>query len=440
MSSASLSDVPEAAGVSRTDLRVRLSAMMFLEYAVWGAWMPILSATLTNRGIPGTQIGTIYGIMWLACIAAPFFGGQIADRFMPGQWFLAASHLLAAGAAWILSLQTGAESIMLWIGIWSLLFMPTLAVTNAIAFHHIERTGGTEGEREREFAWIRTAGTIGWIAVSFLLPVFMNLTNADKTGKTGAIPEMQLAALAGVVMAIYSLLLPNTPPTARVSGETTDPLAFRKAFGLFRTVPGFTAFMIVSFIAATEFQFYYLLSGPFLESGVFTNIPHEWVSPVKSISQWAEIVAMAILLPYFLPRKGMKWCLLLGSFAWPLRYLIFAIGQPAWLVVASLGLHGFGYAFVIVGQQLYVDRVAPKDIRSSAQALLNLITLGLGNWLGSEFCGRVMEYFTKNGQTNWVPVFILPTALTLICALAYLFTFRDPSTESSASGEAIPSR
>jgi nucleoside transporter len=426
MSAAGLQQRADTPSVSQTDLRIRLSAMMFLEYAVWGAWMPILSATLTNRGIPGDKIGTIYGIMWLACIVAPFLGGQIADRFVPGQWFLALMHLLGAGAAWILAGQTTTEGIMLWTGIWSLLFMPTLAVTNAIAFHHIERVGMSEGLREREFAWIRTAGTIGWIAASFLLPVFMHLTHADPTGKTGAIPEMQLTALIGVAMAIYSLAIPHTPPVAQVSGEPTDPLAFRKAFRLFQTVPGFTIFMIVSFIAATEFQFYYLLSGPFLEQGVFTRIPHEWISPIKSISQWAEIIAMAALLPYYLPKKGMRWCLLLGSFAWPLRYIIFAIGQPQWLVIASLGLHGFGYAFVIVGQQLYVDRVSPKDIRSSAQALLNLITLGLGNWLGSEFCGRVMAHYTTNGKTDWVPVFVLPTVLTLLCAIGYAFTFRDP--------------
>src|SRR5438105_11173685 len=137
--------------------------------------------------------------------------------------------------------------------------------------------------------------------------------------------------------------------------------------------------MLFSVVAATEFMFFYGLSGQYLES---LKIPHQYVPIVKTISQISEIGARGVLLPLWLPKKGMRWCLLLGSFAWPLRYLIFALGQPAWLVVASLGLHGFGYAFVIVGQQLYVDRVSPKDIRTSAQALLNLITLVLGNWLG----------------------------------------------------------
>src|SRR5579872_3288513 len=122
----------------------------------------------------------------------------------------------------------------------------------------------------------------------------------------------------------------------------------------------------------------------------------------------------------------MKWCLLVGSFAWPLSYLIFAIGKPVWLVVLSLGLHGFGYAFVLVVQQLYVDRVAPRDIRGSAQNLLTLITLGFGNLIGSFFCTAVQQHYTVAGHTDWVPVFILPAVVTLACAFAYMFTFHNP--------------
>jgi MFS family permease len=127
----------------------------------------------------------------------------------------------------------------------------------------------------------------------------------------------------------------------------------------------------------------------------------------------------------------MKWCLLVGSFAWPLRYVIFALQKPVWLVVASLGLHGFGYAFVLVVQQLYVDRVAPRDIRASAQSLLTLVTLGVGNFLGTLFCGAVQQAFTANGVTNWPPVFILPAALTLICAFAYAMTFKDSESQAA---------
>ena len=411
--------------------RLRLAGMMFLEYAVWGAWMPILSATLINRGIEPAQVGYVYGALWAACLVSPFLGGQLVDRRMPGQIFLGLSHLLAAGAAFMTAQQTNPQQLTLWMFVWALLFAPSLGITNSITFQQVERIGGSEAQRERDFSWIRAAGTVGWIAAAVLLTAYMSAVHADPKGVTGPIPEMMLAAILGVGMALYSFTLPNTPPNKE---KRADPLAFRKAFALFRSTPGFAVFMAISFFAATEFQFFYLLSGQFLES---KTIPHDLVPIVKSISQVAEIAALGVLLPLFLPKKGMRWCLLAGSFAWPLRYIIFAAGKPIWLVVLSLGLHGFGYAFVIVVQSLYVDRVAPKDIRASAQSLLTFITLGLGNLIGSLFAGRVQQFYTVDGHTNWPPVFILPAITTLLCAFAYLVTFRNPVSDTALE-EAYP--
>jgi len=408
----------------RTRLLLQLGLMMFLQYAVWGSWMPILSGTLNSRGIAPDQIGNVYAAMWATCAISPFLGGQIVDRFMPSQIFVGISHLLAAGAAFMMSTQTEAGGLIMWMAIWGLLFSPTLAITNAIAFFHIDKIETEESLRERTFARIRTMGTIGWIVAAFVLAAFTQIINADPKGIVGPITEMRLTALLGVVMGIFSFLLPNTPPS---KAPQKDALAIRKAFSLFKTVPGFGVFMFISFFAATEFQFFYGLSAQFLGS---KEIPHSLIPILKTISQVAEIGALAILLPMWLPSKGMRWCLLLGSFAWPLRYLIFAIGDPVWLVVLSLGLHGFGYAFVLVVQQLYVDRVATKDIRASAQSLLTFVTLGVGNVLGSIFAGKVQAYFTHqvDGKsiTNWAPVFILPTVTTVICALAYMATFKNP--------------
>jgi hypothetical protein len=342
---------------------------------------------------------------------------------MPSQVFLGVSHLAAAGAAFMMSMQTSAPGLELWMLIWALCFAPSLGITNSIAFQQIERSGGTEAGRERDFSIIRTAGTIGWIVAAFALYYFMQITHADAKGATGPIREMELTALFGLVMAVFSFTLPNTPP---VKDKRTDPLAFRKAFGLFKTVPGFGVFMAISFFAATEFMFFYGLSGQFLET---LNVPHELVPITKSISQVSEVLALGVLLPLWLPSKGMRWCLLIGSLAWPLRYLIFAAGHivPVWVVVLSLALHGFGYAFVLVVQQLYVDRVSPRDIRGSAQSLLTFVTLGIGNVLGSYFSGWVQQYFTNSHThvTNWPPVFILPAVTTLLCLIAYTFTFRD---------------
>lgn len=397
---------------------------MFFQYAVWGAWMAVFSGTLSARGM-ADSIGYVFAGMWLACAITPSIGGQIADRIMPGQKILAICHLLAAGTAFVVANQSSATGFILWTFIWSLLFAPSLGITNAIALFHIDRMPLSKDQKEREFAWIRTAGTIGWIAAAFLLLGFYEISGLPKDGKSGPVAEWLLAGGLGFIMAALSFFLPHTPPSRNTHA---DPLAVREAFGLFRTVPGFAVFMIISFIAATEFQFFYTLSAPFLND---VEIPLNWVGVVKTISQWAEIIALAVLLPLWLPKLGMRTCLLIGAFAWPLRYFIFAVGEPVWLVVASLSLHGFGYAFVMVVQQLYVDRVAPRDIRSSAQNLLNLITLGVGSFLGSLISGEVLKYFTVNGEENWRIIFLIPAVLTTLCALAYAATFRNPKPEPS---------
>lgn len=403
---------------------------MFFEYAIWGSWMPVLSGTLAERGVAPVQIGAVYSAFWLACILSPILGGQLVDRFIPGPWFLAITQFLAAGVAWWTAQQTTVETLTGGMFVWSLLFAPSLGITNSIAFAQIDRTATNEATRERIFAVIRTLGSIGWIAAAFLRLGLIPVAGFDSTGKTGTISELALSSILGLGMALFVLFLPAAPPKVAATadeGKPADPWAFRKAFAMFKTIPGFTVFIVISFIAATEFQFFYLLSAPFLQD---LSIPNQFVPVVKSISQVTEILALSVLLPLWLPKKGMKWCLLVGSLAWPLRYLIFAMQKPVWLVVLSLGLHGFGYAFVLVVQQLYVDRVAPRDIRASAQSLLTLVTLGFGNFLGTLFCGWIQQAFTTAGKTNWPPVFLLPAVLTLLCAVAYAMTFKEPQHAS----------
>lgn len=417
-------------------LRALLAGMMFGQYAVWGAWMPILAATLINRRLDPVSVGSVYAGMWLGCAVSPFLGGQLVDRRVPAQIFLAVTHLGAALVAAFLAFQSSATVMIYGMFAWSLLFAPGLGITNSLALHHLSRATPDEASREREFSRIRTAGTLGWIAASLLLTAYLASSGASAS-TSGPIPELLLASFLGVGMAVFSLFLPHTPPSAQAAGvEKADPLAFRRALELFRRVPGFGVFMAISFVAATEFQFFYVLSGPFLED---LSIPHAYIPAVKSLSQIAEIVALGVLLPMWLPSKGMKWCLLVGSFAWPLRYVIFAAAKPVELVVMSLALHGLGYAFVLVVQQIYVDRVAPPDIRASAQSLLTFVTLGLGNWLGSLVCGRVQAFYTTTGAggesvTNWPPVFLIPAVTTLACALAYWLTFRDEQAKAPVEG------
>ena len=496
---------------SRMQTRILLSLMMFLQYAVWGAWTPIIGATLAGRmNATGVEIGAVYGVLWLACIITPFIGGQLVDRLMPSQVFIGIAAIICAGSAWMMSQQQTFGGVILWMWVWSLAFAPTLGIANSLAFYHLnkEKAAGedlTERERtyrvpaqaatgvwgvaflgligyvvfksqsaagwapaevqlatiiaaivvvtamiplilhdlrrnndeERSFSVIRTAGTIGWIVASLILTAYLFSKPSVPKGQWAPFEEMQLTAIFGAILAVVAFFLPRTPP----SKEAKDPLAFTKAFALFRLIPGFTIFMIISFLVSTEFQFYYAFSGPFMEDGL--KIPHELISLYKSIAQYAEIVCLGLLTPLSLKYLGMRRTLVIGALAWPLRYFIFALQKPVPLVLASMSFHGIGFAFVFVTSYIYIDRIAQKDIRASAQSLFTLVTLGLGNWMGTLFSGWLKDHFTTfvtdpqkpghliPGPVNWPMIFIVPAVLTTFCAIAFALTFREPKVDTS---------
>jgi len=406
-------------------LRIRLSLMMFLEFAVWGAWAPVLWPYLVGPVEKGClaftpfQASQIFGVLWLACIAAPFIGGQIVDRWIPTQWFLAAVHLIGGGLMLWMTQQKTFGAMWMVMLFYSLVYAPTLALTASLAFHHLTDAG-------KQFGQIRVFGTIGWIVAGVALTVWRTQAG-DK-----AVPSdmLYLAGGLSLAMGVLCLFLPHTPPKK----EATNPWAFLEALSLLKN-PQFLVFMLISFVVTTELQFYYLPTADFLEKAV--GIASKNVPLVMTTAQIAEMVAMGIFLGLLLKKIGIRTCLAIGVIAWPLRYLVFAAYQsvPAWVVVGSLALHGIGYTFFFTVSQIYVDKVAPTDIRASAQALLTIVTLGLGNFLGTLFTGWIMTEFSPNKVPNWTYIFLVPCALTVICAVAFLLFFKEPKGEI-AEGQA----
>ncbi len=394
-------------------MKTRLGVMMFLQYAIWGAWAPVLWPYLTNElGFSQTETGWIFSLLWIACMLAPFTGGQIADRWVPTQRFLAAMHLVGGGLLLALSRQAAFTPWLAVMGAYSLCYAPTLALTNSIVFHHLP---------EADFGRVRVWGTVGWIASGLVL-------SAWREGWLPAIRGSDSMTLAGglsLALGLYCLTLPSTPPAR----ERVDPLAFRRAFVLLRD-RNTLAFLAIAFVVTTELQFYYGPTAGYLETAI--GVQHSAVPVAMAVAQAAEILCMAIGLPIALRRLGLRKTLALGVVAWPLRYLVFAlaplapaaVAKPA--VIGSLTLHGVGYTFFFVGSQIFMDRVAPKDIRASAQSLLALGTLGVGNFLGTLFTAEVLARFTTGSEIAWTPIFLVPCALTLGCAVAYLLLVRDP--------------
>ncbi len=393
-------------------VKTRLGIMMFLQYAIWGAWMPVLSSYLINLlGFSGRQVGWVYALLPLATIVSPFIGGQIADRYFSSERVIGFLSFTGGAMLVIVSRTSDFTAMAALMLVYCLTYAPTLALTNSIAMINLK-------DSEAEFGGIRVWGSLGWIAAGWML------TGWRWLGDSAAVPVpmgdmLLLAGMLSIVMGLQSFTLPHTPPVK----EGVKPWAFLEALKMLRSWD-FGIFVGITFVVATELEFYYILTAPFLESdsiGVSsTNVP-----AVMTIAQLAEIFVMAYLLSRFLKKYGMRKTLAIGVIAWPIRYVIFAIGSPAWLVIASLALHGFCYVFFFVAAFIYVDKVAPPDIRASAQSLIAIVSLGLGRFLGSLFAGWIRDVFTTTGVTSWTNVFLVPCALTVLCALAFLLFFRE---------------
>lgn len=400
-------------------VKFRLGMMMFLQYAIWGSWSPVLSDYLINKlGFSGTQVGFIYSLLPLATIISPFIGGQVADRYLATQKIIAILQLVGGVLLVIGSRLTEFSALAGLMLVYCLIYAPTLALTNSIAFIHLRDT-------EREFGQIRVWGTIGWIIAGLLLAgwrmAFKSFGFAPIAGDT-----LLLAGLFSLIMGITSFSLPHTPPKK----EAMKPWAFLEALRMLKD-KNFAVFISLTFVVATELMFYYVMTAPYLTSEKI-GVSSSAVSGVMVIAQIAEIFVMALLLPYFLPRFGIRPTLLIGILAWPVRYVIFVIGQPSWLVIASLALHGFCYVFFFTAAFIYVDRVASYDIRASAQSLITFATIGVGNYLGSLFAGWIQSLFTGPAGTNWPAVFAIQAIITTLCAFVFLLFFKEDKRSSAA--------
>jgi nucleoside transporter len=411
--------------------------MMFLQYMVWCMWQVKLGTYLVHLDFNGDQIGMIFGAFYFACLISPFVGGQIVDRWLPTQIFLAITQLIGGviliSLAWITNF-----AVMGWVMlVYSLFYAPSLALSNSICFHHLKDT-------EKDFGAIRVWGSIGWLMAGWVLLLWWKFVQPLKADMFASDPaayistESILFVLAGVVSIFYGLFcfaLPHTPP----SKESSSPWAFLDAFKLFKD-RNFAIFMFISFVVSTQLMFFFIQTPMLLESSLVGINPDNTSAVITTFCISTEILAMFVLMPWFLKRFGIGKTLALGVLAWPIRYAIFSLGTPWWLVVGSLLLHGLAYTFFFVVGQIYVDRVAPAHIKGSAQSLLTTVTFGLGMTISSIFSGWIQRIFTDTSVTpnviNFQGIFLVPCVLTVICTFAFLIFFKEPPkapTENDAT-------
>jgi nucleoside transporter len=386
--------------------RTKLCVMMLLELFIWGAWLPLLTVYLGDTlGFNSTQKSWISNAFAIASLTGMFFGGQLADRYFAKEKFLAASHFIGALAMFGLNYARSFYPVFGLMLLHCFFYVPTLSVTNAIAFANMKDA--------REFGFVRAFGTIGWILAGWVY--FVVPTSALFT----------VAGVASLVMAAFSLALPHTPPTP--AGETSG-FAPLEAFKLL-AVPSIGVLFVVTFLDSLVHNCHFFWTGPFMKS---LGLAEKWVPAAMSVGQIAEIATMAALA-MILKRLGWRTTMILGILGHVVRFGIYAFfdkPQYLWLIIACNVVHGLAYAFFFATVYIFVDENFPKDIRTSAQSLFNLLILGLGPLAGNFLAGWVEGRNTTGPAGSRVidfhQVFLWPLALGIVSALGLILFFHPP--------------
>lgn len=388
----------------------RLSLMMFLQYAVWGAWLPILGRYLSaHLGFSGGEIGLIAGTAGaVGAIFAPFIAGQFADRYFSAEKFMAISMILGGVVQFGLAGQTTVSG-WLWMSVlYSIIYMPTIAISNSLAFAHLR-------DPDRQFPPIRLWGTIGWIAVSWVFPMAWLqadlsfqwmppfLVGQEKTDVVVRLADaLRLSGMLSILYGAYCLTLPNTPPN-----KSIKKIAFAKAFALLKN-RGLLVLALAALPIAVIHTIYFIQTPQFLPT--LSGVRDADIQPAMTIGQFSEIFTLA-MLGFFIRRLGFRFLLTVGCLAYFVRFAVFSLGEPTWLVLCSQTLHGVCFACFYATAFIYVERIAPADVRHSAQTVFGIIILGLGPLLAGPALGQLSKMSTRSttvatcaGTVNLIPI------------------------------------
>ncbi|MFQ3352369.1 MAG: nucleoside transporter [Candidatus Marivariicella framensis] len=390
-------------------IKFQLSFMMFLEFFIWGGWFVTMGTFLSQSfNASGSQLAQAYETQSIGAIIAPFIIGLIADRYFSAQKILGFLHILGAVILYLAGTSDDFLSFYPFVLIYMILYMPTLALVNSVAFRQMK-------DPSKEFPPIRVFGTVGWIVAGLIIG-YLGWESQKLLANT-----FYVTASASAILGVFSFSLPDTPPTADKGDYSISKILGLDALSLLKDTR-YLIFFVSSILICIPLAFYYQHANQFLNE---LGMPK--AAAVMTLGQVSEALFI-LLLPIFLKRYGIKTTLIVGMLAWVIRYILFAygdIGENAWMLIFGVILHGICYDFFFVSGQIYTDHKAGNQFKSSAQGLITLATYGLGMLVGFRLAGYITDQYTNASGHDWTQIWIIPSGFALFVLVFFMLTFKN---------------
>ena len=396
-------------------ISVRLSFLMFFQFFIWGAWFVTMGTFLSQEfNSSGSELSLAYETQSIGAIIAPFIIGLIADKYFAAQKVLGTIHLFGAFLLYNAGISENFSFFYPYILIYMLLYMPTLALANSVAFRQMK-------DPSKEFAPIRIFGSIGWIIAGLLIGYFSweSLNTLKNT--------FYMSSFISLILGVYSFTLPNTPPIIEKNkNKTMSEIIGLDALKLLND-KAYLVFFIASILICIPLAFYYQHANQFLN-----EIGMEAAAAKMTLGQISEVLFLS-LLPFFIKRFGFKSTLIVGILAWGLRYLLFSLGADginSWMLILGIILHGICYDFFFVSGQIYTNLKCKPEYKSSAQGLITLATYGLGMLIGFRIAGYLTDLYVITDGHDWEKIWIQPSIFSFVILILFIFTFRNEQIET----------
>ena len=391
-------------------IKSKLSIMMFLEFFIWGCWFVTMGTFLSQAfSSSGSQISLAYSTQSWGAIISPFIMGLIADRYFDAEKVLAIIHIIGGGLLFMCSIALGFEKFYPYILIYMILYMPTLALVNSIAFRQMK-------DPSKQFPKVRVWGTIGWIVAGLVISYGVGW-ETDKTLEY----TFYLAAIVSILLGLFSFSLPKTPPKTNNESTSISEILGLDALKLLIDTR-YLVFFLSSILICIPLAFYYQDANLFLNELGMSN-----AAGVMTLGQISEALFI-LLLPLFLNKYGIKKTLIVGMLAWSLRYVLFAFGDTGsniWMLIFGIVLHGICYDFFFVSGQIYTDFKAGEKYKSSAQGLIALATYGVGMLIGFKMAGIITDKYALEIGHNWKEIWTYPAIFAAVVLVIFILTFKN---------------